>query len=127
MYAQPSGTTSLLSHIRASYATYRMAFPLKGSSEIAVDGVAYRWRIRSRPTYDQQIDAPMTFAVQAASDPQCVLHVTTDRVRPDAWCSDGPVAVTPQLVADCIRTALAGGWDPHSPGSAFKLSAVIPR
>ncbi|TWU05391.1 hypothetical protein Poly21_57080 [Allorhodopirellula heiligendammensis] len=60
-----------------------MAFPLKGSTAISVDGVAYRWRIRSRPTYDQQVDAPMTFAVQATGDPHCVLHVTTNRVRPD--------------------------------------------
>ena len=104
-----------------------MAFPLKGSTEIVVDGVSYRWRVRSRPTYDQQLDSPMTFAVQASVDPRCVLHIKTDRLRPDSWCSDGPVAVTPQLVADCIRKALSEGWEPNADGSAFKIAAVIPR
>ena len=36
----------------------------KGSRSIVVDGVSYRWMVRPKPTYIQEVFAcPMTFAV----------------------------------------------------------------
>ncbi|EKK02630.1 hypothetical protein RBSH_02045 [Rhodopirellula baltica SH28] len=104
-----------------------MAFPHKGSSAITVDGVEYRWRVRSRPTYCQgALESWMTFAVQTAHDPRTVLLVTVDALRPDNWIAENANAITPALVAHCIRIALADGWRPNANGSAFSLTTELP-
>lgn len=67
----------------------------------------------------------MTYAVEAAGTPRAggtVLYVTTGHLRPDnVFCSD-PVPVLPSQVAAGIRAALADGWQPAAPGSAFQLT-----
>ncbi|SCK10016.1 hypothetical protein YUWDRAFT_00455 [Streptomyces sp. AmelKG-D3] len=45
-----------------------MALIRKGSRQIVVDGTAYRWRLRGRPTYFQGLAwSPCTFAVEHAT------------------------------------------------------------
>jgi hypothetical protein len=99
-----------------------MSIPKKGSRLITVDGVAYRWRIRRKPTYCQGNGwGPLTFAVEPAGKPSRVLLVALPCSRPDAWLGERTVAVRPALVAAIIRTALDRGWDPRQAGSAFTL------
>lgn len=99
-----------------------MAIPKKGSRTITVDGVAYRWRIRRKPTYDQGLaHSALTFAVELAQDPGSVLVVTTDSVRPDNWVVVPGKTIRPVEVTDTIRTALRQGWRPHLPGPTTRL------
>ncbi|MEN3536390.1 hypothetical protein AAH991_14845 [Microbispora sp. ZYX-F-249] len=97
-----------------------MTIPGKGSRPITVDGVAYRWRIRRKPTYSQGNGwSPMTFAVQPAEGPGRALLVSLPFFRPDAWLGARTTAVRPALVAAAVRLALRRGWDPRRPGPAF--------
>ncbi len=99
-----------------------MAFRTKGSSPITVDDVAYRWRIRRKTTYTQAVgEYPLTVSIQTERDPKCVLMVYTDRPRADNWLDRASIAITPAMVAEFIRDALAQGWLPTQPGSAFRL------
>ena len=104
-----------------------MALAQKGSRNLVVDGIAYRWSVRRKPTYCQEMGwGPMTFAIAAVSSGFCLLHVQTSAMRPDSismpGASDKAVAITPALVARSIRLALQQGWQPYKPGSAFELS-----
>lgn len=102
-----------------------MAIPKKGSRVIAVDGVAYRWRIRRKPTYSQGLaQGALTFAVELAQDPGSVLVVTTDSARPDNWVTAPARTVRPVEVADTIRAALRQGWRPDQPGLAIHMGAT---
>ncbi|MER6448044.1 hypothetical protein [Streptomyces venezuelae] len=99
-----------------------MALVKKGSRLITVDGTAYRWRLRSRPTYGRGlVMSPLAYAVEHAEDPGTTLVVTTGRPHPGNWLGRPGSPVLPAEVADGIRTALAGGWQPGNPGSPFRL------
>ncbi|GAA3440762.1 hypothetical protein [Planomonospora venezuelensis] len=101
---------------------YPTAIPKKGSRLITVDGDAYRWRIRRKPTYCQGNGwGPLTFSVEAAGRPGRVLLVALPFARPDAWLGERTTTVRPALVAAIIRTALERGWDPQRAGSTFTL------
>ena len=103
-----------------------MAFPSRGSVPIHVDGVDYRWRIRKRPTYSQGIsEHGLVVTVQTESDPLCVLRITINAARPDNWICKNHNAITPSNVAAFIRSALANGWQPNSPGSAHEMDAEL--
>ncbi|MEU8280290.1 hypothetical protein ACFYOK_20680 [Microbispora bryophytorum] len=102
-----------------------MTIPRKGSRPITVDGVAYRWRIRHKPTYHQGNGwSPLTFAVQSAEGPGRVLLVSLPFLRPDAWLGERTMAVRPALVAAVIRVALQHGWDPRQAGLAVDLGVT---
>lgn len=97
--------------------------PRKGSRLISVDGTAFRWRIRHKPTYCQGNDwSPLTVTVQRAEKPGRVLVVSLPCARPDNWLGQRTIAVRPALVAGCIRRALQQGWNPGRPGAAFTLT-----
>ncbi|MEU8380346.1 hypothetical protein [Streptosporangium sp. NPDC048865] len=97
-----------------------MAIPKKGSRLIGVDGTAYRWRIRHRPTYSQGNGwGPLTYAVEPAEGRGRVLLVKLPCSRPDAWLGERTTTVGPALVAATVRGALDRGWDPSQTGSAF--------
>ncbi|MET9119384.1 hypothetical protein ABZX38_35050 [Streptomyces longwoodensis] len=99
-----------------------MALVRKGSRRIVVDGTAYRWRLRGRPTYDQGLVwSPCTFAVEHADTPGMTLVVTTDQPHPGNWIGRGAAPVLPSDVAVAVRLALRGGWTPTTVGSAFHL------
>lgn len=101
-----------------------MAIRKKGSRLIEVDGQRYRWRIRPRPTYDQECFAcELTVSVEAAEEAGAVLVALLDGVRPDA-AFGRTVVVTPSSVALLIREALAAGWRPMTPGDQFLFRAA---
>ena len=99
-----------------------MGLTKKGSRLITVDGRAYRWRIRRKPTYWQALaSSGMTFAVELAQNPGAALVVTLAQRHPSNWMDEPAVPLVPATVADCIRTALAQGWTPSLPGKPFLL------
>lgn len=99
-----------------------MALNKKGSRRIVVDGSAYRWRLRRRPTYDQGMCwSPCTYAVEHAERPGAVLVVTTDQPHITNWVGRVGNPVRPADVADAIRDARARGWTAELPGSPFHL------
>jgi hypothetical protein len=99
-----------------------MALNRKGSRRIVVDGSAYRWRLRRKPTYSQGLCwSPCTYAVEHAGRPGTVLVVTTDQPRADNWVGGQGNPVRPADVARAVRVALVRGWTPELPGSPFHL------
>lgn len=99
-----------------------MALVKKGSRLINVDGTAYRWRLRGRPTYDQGlVRSPLTCAIEHADTPGTTLVVTTNQPHPSNWFGTQSSQTLPAQVADSIRTALTDGWTPESTGSPFHL------
>ncbi|WKX20467.1 MULTISPECIES: hypothetical protein [unclassified Streptomyces] len=99
-----------------------MALVRKGSRRIVVDGAAYRWRLRGRPTYFQGMAwSPCTYAVEHADTPGVVLVVTTNQPHMSNWLGREAEPVLPSGVAAAIRLALREGWTPTTLGSAFHL------
>ncbi|MEV7288248.1 hypothetical protein AB0O01_27405 [Streptomyces sp. NPDC093252] len=99
-----------------------MALVRRGSRRIVVDGTAYRWRLRSRPTYLQGLVwSPCMFAVEHADTPGTTLVVTTDQPHSGNWCGRQAEPVLPSDVAQAIQLALHQGWTPTGPGSPFHL------
>lgn len=111
-----------------------MTLTSKGSRSLVVDGAAYRWSVRRKPTYCQEMGwSNLSFFVEAASGGLCTLHVLTQAARADsvaASVDDLPgspsMAVTPALVAHSIRLALQQGWQPQQRDSAFELRLASP-
>ncbi|RDS61466.1 MULTISPECIES: hypothetical protein [unclassified Streptomyces] len=100
-----------------------MALVRKGSRRTVVDGVAYRWRLRGRPTYFQGLAwSPCTFAVEHADTPGATLVVTTDQPHPSNWLDLEAEPVLPSRVAAAVRLALREGWTPTEPGPTFHLN-----
>ena len=94
----------------------------KRSRRIVVDGRAYRWRLRSRPTYAQgQCWAPCAYAVEDYDRPGRTLIVTTNQPHPGNWLGRPAEPVLPGQVARAVRLAMQAGWDPSSPGPPFHL------
>ncbi|WP_173127558.1 hypothetical protein [Kibdelosporangium persicum] len=99
-----------------------MTLVKKGSRYLDVDGVTYRWRLRGRPTYSQgNVWGPLRFAVELAEQPGATLVVTTNQPHPSNWMGAPARPVLPSHVARAVRTALAEGWQPASPGKPFPL------
>ncbi|MCE3036025.1 hypothetical protein [Streptomyces sp. CMSTAAHL-2] len=99
-----------------------MALVRKGSRRIVVDGTAYRWRLRGRPTYFQGLGwSPCTFAVEHADTPCMTLAVTIDQPHPSNWIGREAAPVLPSGVAAAVRFALREGWTPTASGSLFHL------
>ena len=99
-----------------------MTLAAKGSRRIVVDGVAYRWRLRHKPTYAQGLcESPCIYAVELAERPGARLVVRTSRPRPDNWLGRPGASVLPSEVARSVRSALACGWTPAADGSTFML------
>lgn len=96
-----------------------MAFAVKGSRLITVDGTVYRWRLRRRATYNQlRGDTPLTLAVELADSSGCVLTVAVHDVNhPASLFASSSLIVRPALVAAVIRIALGRGWQPAVPGA----------
>ncbi|WCH93150.1 hypothetical protein POD33_13910 [Streptomyces moderatus] len=102
-----------------------MALVLKGARRIVIDGTAYRWRLRDRPTYSQGVAwSPCTFAVEHEDSPGTTLVVATDQPHPSNWIGREAAPVLPSDVAAAIRFALRQGWSPTAPGSAFHLDSA---
>jgi hypothetical protein len=100
-----------------------MALAVKGSRRITVDGTVYRWRLRRKPSYNQEcFDTPLTFAVELADSGGSVLAVAIPDVSyPGSLMGRSSLIVRPALVAAVIRTALGQGWQPAARGAPFPL------
>lgn len=99
-----------------------MALVKKGSRRICVDSIAYRWRVRGRPTYSQGLVwSPLTYAVEHFEHPGTTLILATDQPHPSSWFAASAEPILPSAVAAAIREARALGWVPESPGSPFHL------
>lgn len=101
-----------------------MAIPKSGARRIIVDAIAYRWRIRPRPTTNQtDFGGDLTVAVEQKGTKGAVLLVRVDASRPDCdYHSNSPAAIVlPAHVAGYIRLARASGWISDRPGSPFYL------
>jgi hypothetical protein len=99
-----------------------MALGRKGARRIVVDGTAYRWRLRRRPTYFQALAwTPCTYAVEHADAPGATLVVTTAQPHPSNWFGREAKPVLPSAVAETIQRGLREGWTPTAPGSPFHL------
>ncbi|MET7377984.1 hypothetical protein ABZT08_04020 [Streptomyces sp. NPDC005526] len=99
-----------------------MALGRKGARRIVVDGTAYRWRLRHRPTYSQGLAwSPCTFTVEHADTPGTTLVVTTNKPHPSNWIGRDAKAVLPSDVAHAVERALREGWAPTAPGVPFRL------
>jgi len=88
---------------------------------IEVDGTEYEWGIRNYPKYTSQSWKGLAIEVQPKRHPQRQLvlqfpmefgsrHSTPHRQRP---------TISQRRLAECIREAIAAGWDPESRGKAF--------
>jgi hypothetical protein len=105
-----------------------MSIAQKGSRRIVVDGVTYRWSVRSRPTYGQALaESSMTVAIVNDESSGSTLVATLDVARPDNWMHQRSAPVTPVIVERAIRTALAEGWRSDENGSAFAVAVVSSR
>jgi hypothetical protein len=99
-----------------------MALNHKGSRRIIVDRVAYRWRLRRKPTYSQALCwSPLTYAVEHADNSGSTLVVTTNQAHSNNWFERESQPVLPCDVNQAIRLALSRGWSPTAPGSPFQL------
>jgi hypothetical protein len=99
-----------------------MALNRKGSRTMSVNGAVYRWRVRRKPTYCQEMAwGPMSYAVESAENPGCVLVVLTADAHPGNCMGRPVVPVLPSDVAASIREARARGWAPDRPGKPYVL------
>ncbi|WP_345580461.1 hypothetical protein [Streptomyces prasinosporus] len=99
-----------------------MTLGRKGARRIVVDGTAYRWRLRRRPTYFRGLAwTPCTFAVEHADTAGTTLVVTTNQPHPNNWIGREAKPVLPSHVAHIIGRALREGGKPTAPGSPFRL------
>jgi hypothetical protein len=103
-----------------------MALVRKGSRRIVVDGRAYRWQLRGRPSYGQALcESPCTYAVEDYDQPGKTLVVTTDQPHSSNWFGRPAAPVLPADVARAIRQALEHGWDPAGHGAPFLLDQSV--
>ncbi|WP_067832796.1 hypothetical protein [Actinomadura kijaniata] len=100
-----------------------MAIARKGTRWIDVDGTAYLWKVRHRPTYSQGIgESPLTFVVERVEEPGALLVVSLPCAHPANWVGLPSATVLPSTVAEGVRTALGRGWRPGRPGPAFRVT-----
>ena len=106
-----------------------MGVTQKGSRSIVVDGVNYRWRVRHKPTYMQEVFAcPMTFAVVADGKLSTTLRVVVNASRSEACqivATARTLSITPAIVAEAIRMALQQGWQAQQTGPSFELCLIL--
>lgn len=99
--------------------------PKKGSRLITVDGTAYRWRVRHKPTRGQgDTWSPLSFTAERAEEPGSVLVVSLPCARPDNSLGKRTITVRPVLVGGCIRRAVEQGWNSGQPGASFSLTVT---
>ena len=101
-----------------------MALAVKGSRLITINGILYRWRLRRKPSYNQEcFNAPLTFAVELVGSSGSILAVAIPDVsHPGSLIARSSLIVRPALVAAVIQAALSRGWQPAAPGAPFRLN-----
>lgn len=103
---------------RSSCQRRAMTIPKRGSRQIVVDGIAFRWRVRARPTYAQaNAWSPLTVAVEGEGTG--VLVLVFDGARPDNWMHASASVATPSAIAAAVRGAVAAGWERDGNGPTY--------
>jgi hypothetical protein len=101
-----------------------MAILKKGSRQLVVDGVTYRWRTRHKPTYDQGLTlSDLIVAVERLDVKGAILVVKMGRPHLGNWMTGRSTGVTPSEVTHLIHCALRLGWKPAASGKPFTLNA----
>jgi hypothetical protein len=95
-----------------------VAISNKHSRRIVVDGVQYRWRVPPAVVYDRYIVANVWRECASGQHLRLIGGYPFSEYYPTE-------PMTPKLVAEGIRRALAAGWNPDEPGQPFLLR--IPR
>jgi hypothetical protein len=104
-----------------------MTLARKGTRSISVDGVAFRWKVRGKPTYAQGLGwSPLCFVAELAEGAGARLVVELPVAHPSNWLLLPSASVTPGLVTASIRSALTDGWQPDRPGPVFRVRADLP-
>jgi hypothetical protein len=99
-----------------------MAITKRGSRRIVVDGARYRWTVRRKPSYSQALaESRLTFAVELETANGSVLVVDTGTARSDNLLKAPTSVVTPKLVEQSVRAAIAKGWRPAVKGKPHLL------
>tara|TARA_R100001244_G_scaffold15162_4_gene16888 strand:+ start:16919 stop:17314 length:396 start_codon:yes stop_codon:yes gene_type:complete len=89
-----------------------MAIPKKGSRKIEVDGISYRWLIRSKPTYSQANEwSNLKAVVELLEKPASKLSIDFTVPRSDSWLTDSKVSISPKDISACIIKSIKLGWD----------------
>jgi hypothetical protein len=102
-----------------------MTIPRTGSRQLAVDGIAFRWRVRSRPTYGQALaESGLTVAIQVSDGSGRALHLRLPVARVDNWLHAPGYVVMPRDIQRWIRFARSEGWVPT--GKGHPLSIKLP-
>lgn len=100
-----------------------MAIARRGSRRIVVEGAAYRWTLRRRPTAGQRSgETPLVVAIAAEAGEGPALIVRLPRAHPGNRVGRRTEAVTPAEVAALIRAGRRSGWEPTRPGRAVELA-----
>jgi hypothetical protein len=100
-----------------------MTLARKGSRQITVGSVEYRWKVRGRPTYDQGMGwSALTFVVEQVRPSGSRLVVSLPCAHPSNWLGLPSAPVLPRTVASAITLGLENGWQPSKPGPAFLLA-----
>jgi hypothetical protein len=98
-----------------------LAINHKGSRRVVVDDVAYRWRIRRKPSHAQASEySPLLVAISLDEAPGATLVIEANGQRPDALHLS-LTTITPATIAAAIRSAIAAGWRSSEPGSPFRF------
>lgn len=125
-----------------------MSMPKKGSRKIVVDDVAYRWRVSWKKLGDWRAAEPgeideerlgeipwffgdgdllegeCSIIVERQAGPSSLLRCACPANKVDALFEHWQrTEITPSLVREIIRRALAEGWDPASSGD---VSLTLP-
>jgi hypothetical protein len=89
---------------------------------IVVDGVLFRWRVGSRPTYSQD-ECKSSVVLSVVSDVvgSPTLIVDLPNSHPGEFLGELAVPVLPSQVATYIRSAVQSGWKPKKKGRPFIL------
>lgn len=99
-----------------------MTISRKGSRRVVVDAVPYRWTVRPSPGYAQALaQNPLSFAVANEASPGSTLIVQISGPRPANWLKEPGATVTPALVQQAVRSALARGWRATERGAPYIL------
>ena len=99
-----------------------MAILKRGSRAIVVDGTGYRWNVRRKPTYRQDMGWSRLFVGVEQSDCRgSVLIGGLPQFHSANSVGKPIIPVLPGQVRLLIRAALAAGWKPEKAGKPFLL------
>jgi hypothetical protein len=89
-----------------------MAMPTKGSRQLCIDGVLYRWHARQLEPIGVRI------TVEKRDPAGALLLLTSAQNRAVAH-------VPPSQVVSLIQHAIDDGWDPHNSGPPFEMQVTF--